>query len=285
MLHVLDSHVHFWEPARLRYLWLDDLPTLNRAFLPEHLPVQGADWWVAGWVFVQADCAREQGLQETAWIASLARTKTRLKGIVAFAPLELGAAVRPWLVELKQQPLVKGVRRLIQSEPPGFSLQPGFVAGVQLLAEYGFTCDLCIRHFQMGEVIELVRRCPQVRFVLDHCGKPDIKNGALDPWRRDLAELATLPNVMCKLSGLVTEADWTRWQAVDLRPYVEHVLATFGVARVMFGSDWPVVTLAATYERWLETTIELTAALSEAERMQLYFLNALHFYGLGDQTA
>jgi L-fuconolactonase len=130
-------------------------------------------------------------------------------------------------------------------------------------------------------VIELVRRCPRARFVLDHCGKPDIKNGALDAWRRDLASPAALPNVMCKLSGLVTEADWQHWRPADLRPFIENVLATFGVERVMFGSDWPVMTLAATYSQWIETVVEAAVSLSEAERAQLFFHNGATFYDLG----
>jgi len=182
------------------------------------------------------------------------------------------------LEALSQRPLVKGVRRLIQSEPPGFSVQPDFVTGVQLLAEHNLACDLCIRHFQMRDVIQLVRQCPRVNFVLDHIGKPDIKRGLLDPWRQDIAELAALPNVTCKLSGLVTEADWQRWQAADLQPYVEHVLEVFGPDRVMYGSDSPVVTLAATYAQWAETLRAATRSLSGAEQEKLFWQNAARFY-------
>ena len=285
MLTVLDSHVHFWNPQHLRYAWLDELPALNRPFLPEHLPARGAGWQLDGVVFVQADCSVEQGLLEVEWVTALAERDTRIKGIVAFAPLELGDAARPSLAALKGNPRVAGLRRLIQSERAGFCVQPGFVRGVQLLADFDFTFDLCARHHQLREVIELVRRCPRVRFVLDHCGKPDIKNGQLDSWRRDLTELAALPNVVCKLSGLATEADWAGWRAGDLRPYIEQVLNAFGVERVMFGSDWPVVTLAATYERWIETAMDATAALSEAERSLLFSENCAEFYRLGFREA
>jgi L-fuconolactonase len=130
-------------------------------------------------------------------------------------------------------------------------------------------------------VIELVRRCPQVRFVLDHCGKPDVKNQQLAPWQHNLTELAALPNVMCKLSSLVTEADWAAWRPADLRPFIAHVLGAFGVERVMFGSDWPVMTLAATNSQWIETVVEATVSLSEAERAQLFFHNCATFYDLG----
>lgn len=284
MLRVIDSHVHFWDPQHLRYAWLDDWPTLNHPCLTEHLPARGAEWQMEGLIFVQADCAAEQSLPEVEWVTSLAEAEGRIKGLVAFAPLELGEAARPTLEALKRVPLVKGIRRLIQAEPVGFSVQPGFVRGVQLLADFDFTFDLCPRHYHLRDVIELVRRCPQVRFVLDHCGKPDVKNRQLAPWQHNLTELARLPNVMCKLSGLVTEADWAGWRPADLRPFLDHVLEAFGVERVMFGSDWPVVTLAASHARWVEVALEATASFSVAELEKLFFQNSVKFYNLGLDT-
>jgi L-fuconolactonase len=279
MLNVVDSHVHFWEPSRLRYAWLDNVPALNRVFLPDHVPAQGADWKVEAIIFVQA-CNAEQGLPEVEWVTSLAAHDARIRGIVAWAPLERGRAVRPILDALKKFPRVKGVRRLIQAEPLGFSVQPDFVAGTQLLPEYGLSCDLCIRQPQMREVIELVYQCPEVSFVLDHLGKPDIKNGMLDPWRKEMAELAALPNVACKISGLVTEADFEHWKPADLHPYIDHTLQVFGIDRVMYGSDSPVVTLAATYSQWIETLLEATQSLSEMEREKLFSRNGAKFYRL-----
>jgi len=278
MLTIVDTHVHFWAPSHLRYAWLDDLPSLNRPFLPDHILAQGANWKVEALIFVQADCAAEQGIQEVEWVTSLATEDARIRGIVAFAPLERGQAVRPILQALTKFPLVKGVRGLIQSEPLGFSVQPDFVTGVQLLAEYGLSCDLCIRHPQLRDVIQLVRQCPAVSFVLDHIGKPDIKHGLLDPWRAEMAELAALPNVACKLSGLVTEADWERWKPADLSPYIQHTLEVFGPERVMYGSDSPVVSLAATYAQWIETLLEATRSLSEMEREKLFKHNGAKFY-------
>lgn len=282
MLKIVDSHVHFWEPSRLRYIWLDDLPPLNRPYLPDHIPTAGTDWTIDALVFVQADCAAEQGLQEADWVTALAASDKRIQGIVAFAPLEQGRSVRPMLEELSQRPLVKGVRRLIQSEPLGFSVQPDFVAGVQLLAEFNLTCDLCIRHFQMRDVIRLVLQCPQVSFVLDHIGKPEIKNGLLDPWRKEIAELAALPNVACKLSGLVTEADWQHWTAADLQPYIDYSLEVFGPDRVMYGSDSPVASLAAPYPQWVDTLLAATQSLSNMEREKLFYQNTSKFYGLAN---
>ncbi len=280
MLRFVDSHLHFWDPARLRYAWLDGLPALNRPARPSDLAWRGADWALAGLVFVQADCTAAQGEAEAAWVSALAEAEPRILGIVAFAPLELGAAARPALEALRRYPLVKGIRRLIQSEGPGFALQPGFVAGVRLLAEFGLTCDLCVRHHQLAEAVQLVRQCPEVRFVLDHLGKPDIRGAQPDPWRRHLAELAACENVTAKLSGVATEADWQAWRPEDLQPYIDHALAVFGPGRLMFGSDHPVVTLASSYARWLATARAAVAGLSPAEQAQVFVTNCVAFYGL-----
>jgi L-fuconolactonase len=279
-MNIIDSHIHFWNPQHLRYTWLDDLPTLNKSFLPANLPVSGDGWTMDKLVFVQADCIEDQGLDEADWVSSLAKHDARIAGIVAYAPLQLDDMAREYLRRLKHQRLVKGVRRLIQSEPLGFCTQPRFVRGVQMLTEFGFSFDICIRHWQMGDAIELVRQCPNVQFVLDHIGKPDIKSGLLDPWREQIKTLASFPNVMCKISGLVTEANTEQWTPADLQPYIDHVIEAFGIDRLMFGGDYPVLELASSYERWLATIFAATASLSEAEKSKLFYENASKFYRL-----
>jgi L-fuconolactonase len=279
-MNILDSHVHFWDPNHLRYAWLDGLPALNRAYLPDHVPVRVGDSKVEGIVFVQADCAPSQGLAEVEWVARLAVDDARVRGIVAFAPLEQGTGAREGLVKLARQPMVKGVRRLIQDERAGFAAQPDFIAGVRALAEFQFSFDICIRHYQLPEAIELARQCPNVQFVLDHLGKPDIKHGELEPWRAQIKTLAALENVFCKISGLVTEADWQNWQPAALQPYVDAVLDAFGINRVMFGSDAPVLYLASTYEGWVTTLRALTDKLRADERQKLWRDTARAFYRL-----
>jgi len=178
---------------------------------------------------------------------------------------------------------VKGVRRLLQAEPDdAFALRPDFVRGVRALADYDFSFDICIFHRQLPAVIELVRRCPEVRFILDHLGKPDIKAGLRDPWQAHIRALAALPNVVCKISGMVTEADHARWTVDDLRPFFETVYDAFGPDRVMFGGDWPVVLLASSYKRWVETVDALTQGLSEDDRRKLWAENARRVYRLFD---
>lgn len=274
-MHIIDSHVHFWDPQKLRYTWLDNLPTLNRAFLSDHVPPQ-----IDGIVFVQAACADEQGLDEVNFVLSLAQDDARVRGIVAFAPIEDAEKLHAYLNQLKQNNLVKGVRRMIQVEAPGFCVQPKFIDGVQLLAEYNFAFDICIRHWHLPDAIQLVRACPQIQFVLDHFGKPDIKNQILEPWRTKISELAVFPNVFCKISGLVTEADVEHWTPEDLQPYIQHVIDAFGIDRVMFGSDAPVAYLASTYERWLETLLNATGNLTGDAQEKLWYANAARFYRL-----
>ena len=185
------------------------------------------------------------------------------------------------LDRLAEIPEVKGVRRMIQLEPDlEFCVRPEFVRGVQLLERYGLSFDICISHIQMANTIELVRQCPNVQFVLDHIGKPDIAAGLMEPWKAELAELARIPNVRCKLSGTVTEADHEGWTPNDLRPYIDHVVESFGFDRVMFGGDWPVVLLAAPYTRWVETLESALSGSSEDELRMVFRDNAIEFYRL-----
>lgn len=280
MRPILDSHVHFWRPDRFRYAWLQEFPELNRGFLPTHLVREAMAVNLQGLVFVQADCAPEDGLREAAWVSEMAHDEPLIKGIVAFAPLEEGSAVAGYLEKLKELPLVKGVRRLLQEEPLGFALQPDFVRGVQKLAQFGFNFDICIIHPQLADVIRLVERCPDVAFVLDHLGKPAVKDRVMEPWATQLQELAEFPHVCCKLSGLVTEADHRQWTEADLRPYVDIALEAFGPDRLLFGGDWPVSELATTYQRWVQTAESLLSGLPEVEKHKLFFANAQKFYGL-----
>ncbi len=278
-MKIIDSHMHLWNPTLLNYAWLESEPPLNRPFLPSDFRAAVDGFEVESAVFVQADCLPEQGVEEVKWVSQIA-ADVPLSRIVAFTALEQGDAARATLESLTAYPLVKGIRRLIQSEPVGFSIQPSFVKGVQALADYGFSFDLCIRHYQLPDVTKLVDQCPRVSFVLDHIGKPDIAHGEIVRWREDIQALAHYPNVSCKLSGMVTEANHANWTPDDLRPYMEHLLNTFGVQRLMFGSDWPVCTLAASYQHWLETVHHFLSHLSTDDQQRIFYSNAKRFYRL-----
>ncbi len=278
---LVDAHLHLWDPARLEYRWLGEVPSIAARHGPGELERDRGAVTIDAAVFVQCDCRPDQDEEEVAWVSSLARESSLVQGIVAGIRLERGEAVRPQLERYAANPLVKGVRRLIQSESdPRFCVQHAFVAGARALADFGFTFDLCIRHHQLPSVIELVRAAPAVTFVLDHLGKPDVRGRRLEPWMRELATLAREPNVVGKLSGLVTEADPARWTAADLAPYVEHALDCFGSERLLFGGDWPVVRLAGGHARWVEALVELLAGLSPVEQERIWRSNARRIYRL-----
>ncbi len=276
---IVDTHLHIWNLDRLRYPWLASVPMLNKNHLIADYVRACGQVQVAKMVFLQCECDPAQFQEEAEWVAEVAKVDPRIRGIVPWAPLEKGVAVEEELARLAADPLVKGIRRIIQFEPDqNFCLRPDFVRGVRLLPKYGLTFDLCINHTQLANTIALVRQCPQVTFVLDHIAKPDIKAGRLDPWRAELRELAGLPNVWCKLSGLVTEADHARWTPADLRPYIDHTIACFGFDRVMFGGDWPVAAQATDYPRWVDTLDAAVAGASVDEVRKLYVTNAERFY-------
>jgi L-fuconolactonase len=277
---IVDAHVHLWNPNEQRIPWLDGNALLERPYELAEYSEQTGGIELEAFVYVQVDVAPAYGLTEARRAATLAAADPRLRAIVAYAPLEDGRRMRGYLDDLVRiSPLVRGVRRITQGETdPAFCLRPGFIEGVRQLPAYGLSCDLCIYHHQLGPAIELVRRCPEVRFMLDHLAKPAIAADELEPWRSQLAELAALPNVYCKISGLLTEADHGAWTAESIAPYVAHALAVFGEERVAFGSDWPVLLLAGSYTDWVNVLERLTADLGVAARRKLWAENATRFY-------
>ncbi|GAC1362170.1 MAG: amidohydrolase [Ktedonobacteraceae bacterium] len=279
---IIDAHVHLWDPTHFRMPWIDGIPLFNKVYGLADYQAHSEGIAIEGIVYVEVDVDPHYALLEAQWVAQRAREDPRLLGIVAHAPLEDGERVRTYLDALVAiGPQIKGVRRLVQSEPDEqFSLRPDFLRGTQLLAEYGLSCDICIRHQQLASVIDFVRLCPDTAFILDHLGKPAIKAHTLDPWREQIRELASHPNVMCKISGMVTEADHQHWTPDDLAPYVAHIVDTFGEDRIVFGGDWPVALQATSYTRWIETLDALTAHLSMQARQKLWSQNARRFYHL-----
>ena len=277
---IVDTHVHLWHPKQLRYPWLAEVPTLNRAYLlKDYIAAYGA-LEIESIVFVQCDTHPDDGLKETAWVTSLAAVDPRIRGIVAWAPLEEGEQVAPFVEKLAENRLVKGIRRLIQSENVDFCIEPNFVSGVKVLSRYGLSFDICIFHPQLANAIRLVEQCPHVQFILDHIGKPDIKHQLFDPWKQEIATLAAFPNVHCKISGLVTEADLEKWTPADLQPYIEHVISCFGFDRVIYGSDWPVSIQASDYPRWVQTLKDAVSGCSSEALRNLFRDNAIKFYRL-----
>ena len=278
-LRVIDAHVHFWDPSALDYRWLADEPALGRAFLPgDFEPLRSRS--VDAVVFVEANCASGQAAAEVAWVDHLAVDEPRITGIVAFVDLLDEPRRDDALARLEQSRRVVGVRHNIQHQPAGFALRPAFVRGVQAVGAAGYPFDLCITGDQLAEVVALVERCPGTTFVLDHCGKPAIRDSEFDPWAAQLERLASHERVSCKVSGLLTESRDDQRNARALAPWVEHARSCFGASRLLYGSDWPVSTLGGGAERWRTIVDEITASWPDAERRALFAENATRVYGL-----
>lgn len=277
---IVDSHVHLWDPSRMRIPWLDSVPSINQRYDLADYRAATEGLEIEGLVYLQVEVAPPYALIEARDLVELARTDPIVKAVVAWAPLEYGERARYFLEELTALgPEVRGVRRIVQDEPdPEFCLQSDFIEGNRLLAEFGLTADLCCNFRQLGPVVELIRHCPETRFILDHIAKPNIRDGDLEPWATQMLDLGRLPNVLCKISGVATEADHESWTVEDIKPYVTHALDCFGEDRVVFGSDWPVATLAVTYHRWVDTLADLTSSWSDTARAKLFRGNACRFY-------
>jgi L-fuconolactonase len=278
---IVDTHVHLYDPGVIRYAWMRGKPLLDQKRLMAGLDAALGSVEIEQLVWVEVGADPGQHLQEASFVDGLARTDARIGAMVAAGPLEHGTAVAPDLEKLAAHGLTRGIRRLLQEEPdPEFCLSPGFIEGVRLLTRFDLAFEICIYHHQLTGVLELVRRCPEVRFVLNHIAKPGIREGLLDPWRDRIRELARLPNVVCKLSGMITEADHERWTREQLRPYFDHVVECFGLNRVMFGSDWPVSEQTHRYATWVEIVEQVLAGCSEADLRRVFRDNAIACYRL-----
>lgn len=273
---VVDSHHHFWRYSVEEYDWIDDsMSQIARDFLPSDLKEVTAAAGVDAVVSVQA----RQSLEETRWLLEMADSDPLIAGVVGWAPLA-DPAIECVLDEIAH-PKLKSLRHVVQGEPDDdFILGDAFNAGVAKLAARGLAYDILIFERHLPQTIQFVDRHPEQRFVLDHIAKPKIAAGEIDPWRANLAELAKRENVSCKLSGVVTEADWSAWTPDSIRPYLDATLEAFGPERLMFGSDWPVCLVATEYAAWKSLIEEWAAPLSESQRESLFGGCASMVYGL-----
>jgi L-fuconolactonase len=276
---IVDTHLHLWDIKKLTYPWLNDIPALNRTFSLDDYNRACGDIKVEKMVFMQCECLPSQYMKEVEGINELSLTDTRISGIISWAPLEKGEKVRPEIELLKNISLVKGIRRIIQFEPDlQFCLRSDFIRGVNLLAEYDLTFDICISYIHNKNVIKFIKKCPNVPMILDHIGKPNIKGKVLDPWRDEISEISKFQNVYCKLSSLATEADQLNWTINDIRPYVDHLIKCFGFDRLVFATDWPVSSLAANIPTCINTLVSILEGCSPDEIKKVFVSNALDFY-------
>ena len=272
----IDAHHHLWRYRAPEYGWISDaMASLRRDFLPAGLEQEIRAAGVQGTVAVQA----RETVEETNWLLECARSLPAIRGVVGWAPLasdNLAAVLDGWSEERR----LVGLREIAQGKPAGFLDDELFNRGVRKLAERNLTYDVLIFQNQLPEAIRFVDAHPRQRFVLDHAAKPRIAAAELEPWRTHMHELARRENVVCKVSGMVTEADWERWTPEALQPYLDLCVEAFGPGRLMVGSDWPVCLVAASYSRWWEVLRQYFAAFGAEEKKRIFGGNAVEFYAL-----
>ena len=272
----IDAHQHFWQYNSAQYGWIaENMNVIRRDFLPEHLASEMRLAGVDGSIAVQA-----AGAGETEWLLGLAKDWDFILGVVGWVPLT-DPLVGHEISRLARNPKLRGLRHVVQDEPdPNYILRDDFNAGVRKVSEAGLVYDILIFERHLSQAIQFVDKHPNQVFVLDHIAKPRIKDGLITPWRQNVRELAKRPNVYCKISGIVTEAEWGKWTPEQLLPYIETVIEAFGANRLMFGSDWPVCLLAATYKQWVELVENALASLSVSERQRIWGGTAREAYSL-----
>lgn len=279
----LDAHQHFWRYNPAEHTWMTDaMKVLKRDFLPEDLAPLLRECGFDGSIAVQA----RQSLEETRWLLDLAAEHDQIKGVVGWVDL-CSPGLRGQLEEFKGHRRLVGVRHVLQDElDDTFMMRPEFRRGIAQLAEFGLVYDVLIFPRHLPLAIQLVRQFPEQQFVLDHLAKPAIAEGLIEPWARDLRELARSGNVACKVSGMVTEARWKDWRAEDFHPYLDVALNAFGPERLMIGSDWPVCTLSREYESAMNIVMGYVERLTPAESAAILGGCCARVYGLNpDATA
>jgi L-fuconolactonase len=278
---VIDAHQHFWRYSAEEYCWInDEMAVLRRNFLPDDLMVELAGANVDGVVTVQA----RQTLEETRWLLELAKGCRAMRGVVGWAPIA-AAGFEASLDVLAAEPKLVGLRHVVQAEPDGFLDGADFNRGVRSMHRCGLVYDVLIVERQLEEAIRFVDRHPQQIFVLDHVAKPKIPSGEIEPWRSRMRELSKRANVMCKVSGMVSEDSWSSWSIQSLRPYLDVVVEAFGAGRLMAGSDWPVCLVASEYGRWWHVLRNYFGDYSEFEQAQIFGATSIRTYGLVDPAA
>ena len=272
----LDAHQHFWEYDAQRDSWIDDsMSVLKSDYLPEQIEPLLKEKELEGCIAVQAN----QSEKETEFLLALAEAYSFIKAVVGWVDL-CSENIEKRLEYYAQNPFLKGIRHIVQAEPENFVLKPEFQRGIGFLSQFNLVYDLLVYPSQLESGIELVSQFPDQKFVLDHCAKPQIKIQEIKKWTRDIRRIAEEENVFCKVSGLVTEADFKNWKPSDFLPYLEVVFDAFGEDRVLYGSDWPVCLLAASYEKTYQLIDDYTIEHSADARRKFFGDNAARIYNI-----
>lgn len=272
----IDSHQHFWKFDPVRDSWIDEtMAVIQRDFLPEDLQPLLKENHFEGCVAVQAS----QSEEETHFLIDLASKNDFIKGIVGWVDLR-DAAIAERLSHFSSYKKVKGFRHVVQGEADDFMYGSEFRRGITALKDFNYTYDILIFHRQLPAAISLVKDFPEQNFVIDHIAKPDIKSGSIDSWKKGIEEIAKYDNVWCKISGMVTEADWKNWKSEDLKPYLDVIFENFSPDKLMYGSDWPVLNVASDYKEVVKTLEDYISKFSTEHQNKIWFENANSFYKL-----
>ena len=272
----IDSHQHFWKFDPVRDSWIDEsMSEIQRDFLPEDLLPLLAENKFSGCVAVQAS----QSEDETNFLVDLASKNDFIKGVVGWIDLR-NENIEERLQFFSNQKKLKGFRHVVQGEADDFMDGEEFRRGIKALKPFNYTYDILIFHRQLPAAVRLVKDFPEQRFVIDHIAKPDIKSGSIDSWKKGIEEIAKYDNVWCKISGMVTEADWKNWKPADLKPYLDVIFENFSADKLMYGSDWPVLNVASDYREVVKTLEDYISKFSVEDQNKIWFENANEFYGL-----
>ncbi len=272
----IDSHVHFWKYDKKRDAWITNaMKILQQDYLPEHLALSFKRNGVDGCVAVQAD----QSELETHFLVELAKTHPIIKGVIGWIDLQADN-VEERLQYFSQFPIIRGYRHIVQAEPVDFLLRENFQRGVGLLKQHRYTYDVLIYPHQLKPALEFVSKFPEQKLIIDHCAKPVIRDKNIEEWKGSIKQIAQCQNVYCKLSGLFTEAKWNDWSPGDFYPYLDVVFEAFGVDRLLFGSDWPVILLSGIYVQWKSLIEKYMEQFKREDREKVFGLNAVGFYDL-----
>lgn len=279
---VVDTHQHLWDLKKFTLPWTASTPSLARNYLMSDYLAATAGIPIVKSVYLEVDVEPSQQQAEADYIDDLCRRHEGPLKAAVISGRPASESFRGYVTPLKAHPHIRGLRQVLHgpSTPAGYCLQKPFIAGIQLLGELGLSYDICIRAAELPDAAKLVDACPDTFFVLDHCGNADVKQKDQTAWQRDMALVAKRKNVVVKVSGIVASAVPGKWGPEDLAPIVNHTLDTFGPDRVMFGGDWPVCTLAATYRQWFDALCQIISQRSESEQRRLFHDNAVKHYRL-----
>jgi L-fuconolactonase len=279
---IVDTHQHLWDLSKFRLPWIKPGTPLAKSFLPSDYRQATEGLHVVQAVYMEVDVDPSQQVAEAEYVLDLCRRGDTPTVAAVISGRPASEELRPYLLRFKENKAIKGVRQVLHGEgtPRGYCLQETFIKSVRWLGELGMSFDLCLRPAELLDGVKLIDACPGTRFILDHCGNANVQAKDRSQWQKDIAAVAQRKNVVGKVSGIVASAQPGKWTADDLAPIIKHTLNVFGPDRVLFGGDWPVCTLAATYRQWVEALKLIVRERSAQEQRKLFHDNAVRFYGL-----